>query len=281
MGNVRLGLNLEYVRHADKSFEWAVECAAEMGYAYVEPMVHWGRELLSAAGYFHSVSLLDDPLRVRRACERHGVGISGLSSHAPLCKPDVSLDYLRQAVRFAAECGAPIVVTDDGPKPTWTTADEDHALMRYVLAETVATAEPRNVTVALETHDQYTNRPDRLAKTLGLVDSPSLAINFDTGNAYLSENDPGEWLEQIIGRVVNVHAKDIPADVAAAMRGKIKGMLGCACGEGVLDWPRIVDTCLAAPQDLVLSVECGSIDDAHKSYEYLSGLLAERSSASS
>ena len=62
MGNISLGINLEFVRHDDKPFEWGVEKAAELGYEYVEPMVHWGRELLSEAGYFHSVSMLDDPL---------------------------------------------------------------------------------------------------------------------------------------------------------------------------------------------------------------------------
>ena len=61
MGKIGIGINLEFVRHEDKSFEWGVNKAAELGYEYVEPMLHWGRELLSEAGYFHSVSMLDDP----------------------------------------------------------------------------------------------------------------------------------------------------------------------------------------------------------------------------
>ncbi len=76
MAKIGLGVNMEFVRHEDKCFEWGVEKAAEFGYAYVEPMVHWGRELLSEAGYFHSVSMLDDPYRIRRACEQAGIGIS-------------------------------------------------------------------------------------------------------------------------------------------------------------------------------------------------------------
>src|ERR1700748_3752416 len=101
MSNVKVGINLEYVRHSDKSFEWAVEKAAELGYEYVEPMVHWGRELLSEAGYFHSVSMLDDPYRVKRACDRGGIELSGLSAHTPLCKPEIGAEYLKQAIRFA------------------------------------------------------------------------------------------------------------------------------------------------------------------------------------
>ena len=73
MGKIYLGVNMEFVRHDDKSFEWGVEKAAELGYEYVEPMVHLGRELLSEAGYFHSVSMYDDPHRIRLACEKAGV----------------------------------------------------------------------------------------------------------------------------------------------------------------------------------------------------------------
>jgi sugar phosphate isomerase/epimerase len=141
MGRVYLGVNMEFVRHDDKSFEWGVEKAAELGYEYVEPMVHWGRELLSEAGYFHSVSMLDDPLRIRRACEQAGIKLSGLSAHCPLCKPEISTEYLKQAIRFAAECGAPVINTDEGPKPLWTTVEEDHTMMRYVLHEAAMVAE--------------------------------------------------------------------------------------------------------------------------------------------
>ncbi len=61
MGTIHVGLNAEFSRSSDKPFEWAVERAAEMGYKYFEPMVHFGRELMSEAGYFHTVSMFDDP----------------------------------------------------------------------------------------------------------------------------------------------------------------------------------------------------------------------------
>ncbi len=103
---------MEFVRHHDMSFAASVEKAANAGYKYIEPMVHLGRELLSEAGYFHSVSMWDDPREVRRLCEKHGVRCSGLSADTPLCKPDISANYLRSAIRFAAELGAPVVNTD-------------------------------------------------------------------------------------------------------------------------------------------------------------------------
>ncbi len=277
MGKIGIGINLEFVRHADKSFEWAVNKAAELGYEYVEPMVHWGRELLSEAGYFHSVSMLDDPLRLSRACKAAGVKLSGLSSHTPLCKPEIGTEYLKQAIRFAAECGAPVVNTDEGPKPAWTTVEEDHTLMRYVLAEAAAVAEPRGILIGIEPHQQYSKTPAGLKRICNLVDSPAIGVNFDTGNSYLAGQDPVKWLKAVSPRLVHLHAKDISVQQSAAERGKVTGTpVGCACGEGVVDWPAVVKVCRKLPRDIVFSVECGTIDQARSSIEYLKKVIGSK-----
>jgi sugar phosphate isomerase/epimerase len=273
MGNIHLGLNLEFARFENGSFDWAMDKAAEIGYTYVEPMVLWGRELLSEAGYYHSRSMLDDPLRLADAATSRGLRISSLSSHAPLAKPEISVEYLRQSIRYAAEVGAPMIMVDDGPMPTWTTEAENYTLMRYTLQEAALVAERRNIKIAIETHGEYTATPERLNRLLALVDSPALTVNLDTGNSYLSMNDPAEWLEDIVGRVTHLHAKDIAAEDARRLRGKVRGMLGCACGEGVIDFPRIVKTLAGADHDVVLSVECGGLDAAMKSHAYLTGLI--------
>lgn len=274
MSKIKLGVNMEFVRHADKNFEWGVEKAAELGYEYVEPMVHWGRELLSEAGYFHSVSMLDDPYRVKRACEKAGIKLSGLSAHTPLCKPEISTEYLKQAIRFAAECGAPVVNTDEGPKPQWTTVEEDHVLMRYVLKEAAMVAEPRGIKIGLEMHQQYSKTPKGLDRIYKLVDSPAIGINFDTGNSYLGGQDPYLWLENVKADLIHLHAKDITLAQSKDERGKVTGTpVGCACGEGVIDWKRVIDICKTIPNEIVFSVECGTIEQAEKSIKYLKGLL--------
>ncbi len=274
MGKLAIGVNMEFVRDGDKAFEWGVEKAAQIGYDFVEPMVHWGRELLSEAGYFHSVSMLDDPYRVKRACEKAGIGISGLSAHCPLCKPEISCEYLKQAVRFAAECGAPVVNTDEGPKPAWTTSEEDHVLMRYVIKEAAAVAEPRGIKIGIEQHQQYSKTPTGLEKIYALVDSPAVGINFDTGNSYIAGQDPYPWLEAVASRLVHLHAKDISIQQSEAERGKVTGTpVGCACGDGVIDWAQVVAICKTVPQDIVFSVECGTVAQAEKSYEHLKNLI--------
>jgi sugar phosphate isomerase/epimerase len=274
MAKILLGVNMEFVRHDDKPFEWGVAKAAELGYEYVEPMVHWGRELLSEAGYFHSVSMLDDPLRIKRACAQSGVKLSGLSAHTPMIKPEIGVEYLKQAVRFAAECGAPVVNTDEGPKPAWTTAEEDHILMRYTLTEVAKLAEPRGILIGLEPHQQYSRTPAGLDRIWGLVKSPAIGINFDTGNSFLSGQDPYQWLESVLGRLVHLHAKDISVSQSDAERGKVTGTpVGCACGDGVIDWKRVIALCRRAPRDIVFSVECGTIEQAERSLKHLRPLL--------
>ena len=274
MANVYIGVNLEFVRHADMSFEAGIEKAAELGYEYVEPWVHWGRELMSEAGYYATISMLDDPLRIKRACEKVGVKLSGLSSHTPMCKPDVSTNYLKQAIRFAAECGAPCVNSDEGPKPAWTTEEEDHVLMKYVLTEAAAVAESRGVVIGIEPHQQYSKSPEGLEKIYQLVNSPAIGINFDTGNSYLSGHDPIKWLESIKDNLVHLHAKDISIQQSEDERGKVTGTpAGCACGEGVIDWKKVIEVCTSAPRDIVLSVECGTIEQAETSIKHLKELV--------
>ena len=274
MGRILLGVNNEFVRHGDKDFEFAVQKAAELGYEYCEPMVHWGRELLSEAGYFHSVSMLDDPLRLKDACDKAGIKMSGLSAHTPLCKPEIGCEYLKQAIRFAAECGAPVVNSDEGPKPDWTSEDEDFVLMKYVLGEAAKVAEKRNILIGIEPHQQYSKTPAGLDRIYNLIDSPAIGINFDTGNSYLAGQDPLAWLEHVLDRLIHLHAKDISMQQSEDERGKVTGTaVGCACGDGVIDWKAVIDICKKAPRDIVFSVECGTVDQAQRSIQHLKSLL--------
>lgn len=274
-GTVRLGINMEFVRHHDMSFADGVKKAAEIGYEYIEPMVHLGRELLSEAGYFHSVSMYDDPLWVKELCSRHNIKLSGLSAHTPLCKPEIGVEYLKMAVRWAAEAGAPVVNTDEGPKPFWTTKDMDYQLMTYTLKEASMVAERHGIRIGIEPHQQYSKTPDGLDSIYNLVKSPVIGINYDTGNSYLAGgSDVYEWLERVKDRLVHLHAKDISMAQSAKERGKVSGTpVGCACGEGVVDWKRVIDIVKSTGKEIVFSVECGTIDQAVTSFRHLSALI--------
>jgi sugar phosphate isomerase/epimerase len=73
---------------------------------------------------------------------------------------------------------------------------------------------------------------------------------------------------------VHVHAKDITATQSDAERGKVTGTpVGCACGDGVIDWAKVIAICKTAPRDIVLSVECGTVEQAERSIKYLKQLI--------
>jgi len=275
MGKIHIGLNTEFSRSSDKPFEWAVEKAAEMGYEYIEPMVHFGRELMSEAGYFHTVSMFDDPYRIKDACDKAGLKMSALQSHGPLGRPEVHGEYIKLAIRVAAEIGAPVINTDEGIKAKWTTEEEDHVLIKYTLQEAAFIAERRGVMIGLEPHAQYSKTPDGLDRIYNLVKSPTIGINMDTGNAYLAGQDVYAWLERVAERLVHLHAKDISVEHSEAERGKVTGTpVGCACGDGVIDWAKVIEIVKnKTPRDIVFSVECGTPDQAKRSLNHLKQLV--------
>ena len=142
--------------------------------------------------------------------------------------------------------------------------------MRYSLQEVAKVAEPRGILIGLEPHSQYSKNPDGLDRIWGLVKSPVIGINFDTGNSYLCGHDPYVWLERVKNRLVHLHAKDISIEQSNDERGKVTGTpVGCACGEGVIDWGKVIAICNTCPRDIVLSVECGTVEQAAKSIEHL------------
>ena len=274
---IEIGVNMEFIRHEDKGFAAGVERAAQLGFRYVEPMVHNGRELLSEAGYFHSISLDDEPLEVAEVLARNGVRASGLSAHCPLMRPEISVPYLQKAIRFAAAIGAPVVNTDEGVRPGWIAADDIWPVMRYTLTAALRTAERYGVAIGIEPHQSISRTTDGLWRIGSLVDSPWLGFNYDTGNAFLAGEDPYAGMEAVLPRLVHVHAKDIAVSHAEAERGKVTGTpVGCACGDGVIDWMRVAGILKKAGWSGVLSCECGTSEQAARSLVHLQKVLAER-----
>ena len=276
-GGIGIGVNLEYVRHADKNLAYGVKRAAEIGYEYVEPCFLIGRCLLSNGGYCHVTSLDTDPAEIRKLVDGAGVKISGLSAHSDLLNPEFGVLYARRGIRYAKALGCNIVqICEDMYPPKWMKEEDAYALMKIVLRSIADTCEENGVYIAIEQHGPYTSKVRSMVRILELVDSPWIRVNYDCGNTYLSGTDPYEMLEAVIDKVVHVHAKDISVKQSEAERGKVTGTaVGCACGDGVIDWKRLVSRLKKAGFKGVLSVECGTDEQAVKSLAYLKGVLKE------
>ena len=278
MARYRLTLNMEYIKNAAKGFQWGVEKAAALGYRYVEPMVHTGWDLLSEVDFFHSFSTQEDPLLMKEICDRAGIRVSSISGHSPLMKPEAAVPRLTQAIVFAAACGAKFVNTDDMNKPDWMEDDFAHAMMKYTLTKAEFVARRHGVYVCIEPHGTFSCTSKGLLGIVNLVPSPWIKVNWDTGNFYLANlEDPYEGLDRVKDQVVHMHAKDISKQHSDAERGLVTGTpVGCACGDGVVDWERIFKVLDPLDREIFLSVECGQVDEAERSLTYLKRILGDK-----
>jgi sugar phosphate isomerase/epimerase len=234
-----------------------------------------GYDLIALGGYYHTLSMEDDPLEVKGWLDELGLTPSAVSAHSPLMRPEVSVPYLTQAIRYASDLGAPAVTTDEGVKPDWMSEDQAFDIMRYSIHQVMQVAERYDIKVGLEPHRDYSVRKDTFIRMMELSDSPCWKVNWDTGNFYLGgRDDPYESLDAVADELCQLHAKDISIQQSESDRGEVTGTpVGCACGEGVVDWLRVVDILKKHGFDGVLSVECGTVDQAARSLEYLQNLL--------
>ena len=276
-GRIGVGINLEFVRHADKSLAYGIKSAARIGYKYVEPCFLMGRCLLSNAGYCHVTSMDTDPEEIKQMVGEAGVKISALSSHSDLLNPEYGVLYARKGIRYAKALGVNVVqITEDMYPPKWMTEQDAYDIMKVNLRAIAETCAENGVYLGVEQHGPYTARIQRLIRILDLVDSPWIRVNYDSGNTFLAGEDPYKMLEAVIEKVVHVHAKDISVKQAEAERGKVTGTaVGCACGDGVIDWKRIVQRLRQAGFAGVLSVECGTEAEAVRSLAHLNQVLSE------
>jgi len=273
-----IAVNMEFVRSADKSFVEGVKIASDLGYKYIEPMVHTGWELLSEVNYFHSFSMEEDPLLMKEICDAEGIKVGSLSGHSPLMKPEAAIPRLTRAIILASEVGAKFVNTDEMVKPDWMTDEEAHQIMYYTLRKVEMVAKRHGIYVCIEPHGIYTKTAAGLLKIVNLVKSPWIRVNWDTGNSYLAGiEDPYDGLELVKDHVFHVHAKDISIEQSESERGKVTGTpVGCACGQGVVDWERVLGILDPLDREIILSVECGTIEQAKDSLRFLSELIKDR-----
>jgi sugar phosphate isomerase/epimerase len=276
MADIQIGLNTEAFRHADKPLEYALAAIRKQGYRYCELNMLNGRDLLCEAGYYSAISMERDPLEVRALVESFGLKVSGVSAHAPMAQPEISIPFLTRAIEFADGLGATCVNTDEGIVPDWMTKRQAYDIIYYTLRRVLPVAERHKVHIALEPHQKYSVKLKTYLEILNLVKSPYFSCNPDTGNVFMAGEDPYAYLEAIAKRVVHVHAKDI-GGVVMNDRGKVTGVpSGCACGEGVLDWARIVKILRKTKFKGVLSVECSTEEQGLASYRHLSKILKSK-----
>jgi sugar phosphate isomerase/epimerase len=135
------------------------------------------------------------------------------------------------------------------------------------------------VGINVETHGPYTTNGDFLERLFGHFDSSYLRFNFDTGNTFISGNDPLDFLKRFRKQVAHCHIKDVAAALAESSRGEETGIgtseVPLGGGVNAENIQKCVNFLKASGWSGVLSIECSGADpNIRRSVAFLRELLA-------
>jgi sugar phosphate isomerase/epimerase len=275
---IQLGMHTDNWRVLSGSFWTAIDAAVKYHLSHIEFGVIHGQYFVNGLGYEPSVSLQSNPRALRRCLDAKGIQTSQIDAAFPMMGPDGStfgVQYVQQAIRFAAELGCPIVDTTDGASKIEGCTDEEVfriACQNY--RQCLSWAKDYQVVLDIETHGPYTTNGDFLERLFTHFDSEFLRLNFDTGNTFIAGNDPLQFLKRFRKNLSHVHVKDVSPALAAAVLGHDTGI---ACSEvpvgGGVNAENI-KKCVAYLRETrwegVLSIECCGTDECiRKSVEFL------------
>jgi sugar phosphate isomerase/epimerase len=158
---------------------------------------------------------------LRRGIEAAGMRVAMVTTYPDFTHPDPAqrereLTLEQEAVDVAAGLGAELVRVTAGQAHPETGREEGVAWAVYGLRRLVEITRDSGVTLAYENHAKpgawtytdFSQPPDIFLEIVRRTADVGLGINFDTGNAAAFSDDPVALLEQVIGRVVSVHASD-------------------------------------------------------------------------
>jgi sugar phosphate isomerase/epimerase len=282
---MKIGFHTDAFNSAYWSFDKCLAWASEHQVRFIECGVIDGVSWIHGLGYQPHVALYEDPKLLWRKMDRYGVRFSQVDAAYPLSGldgPTRGVPYVMKSIAWAAQIGCPCVDTTDGMKPPQELDEREAvALMRRSYRQILEIADAHGVTVNIEPHGYFTTKPEVMEEMLSFSESPLLGLNMDTGNTFISGQDPVAFLKRFLSRVTHVHVKDVSSSLAASTRGRQTGIAvsHCALGDGV-NADNIRD-CLILLRDYgyrgVLSMECEGQGGPmiEKSLAWLRRMMAE------
>lgn len=261
---IELGFHTDAFNSSYWNFEQCLDWARRNQLRFIECGTIDGVSWIHGLGYQPHVALWEDPVLLRKKMGRCGIQFSQLDAAFPLSIPQgatLGVEYILHSLRWAKLAGCPrIDTTDDRFRPDGMTDLEALDMMRRIYRQIVPVAEEYGIVINIEPHGYYTTKPQFMAEMLSFCDSPSLRMNFDTGNTFIAGQDPVGFLRQFRDRVSHVHVKDVSESLAAAARGDLTGIAvsHCAIGDGAN--AENIRSCLRILHEIgysgVLSIEC-------------------------
>lgn len=261
---IEIGFHTDAFNSAYWSFEKCLQWAQKNDVHYIECGTIDGVSWIHGLGYQPHVALWEDPLALRRKMDDYGVKFSQVDAAYPLSLPNAAslgTTYILNSIRWAYLAGCShIDTTDHMFKPEGQSDEEALELMKRIYGEVLEAAARYDMIINIEPHGYYTTKPEFMGRMLNFFDTPHLRMNMDTGNTFIAGQDPVAFLERFKDKVSHVHAKDVSASLAAALRGELTGIAvsNTAIGDGVNgdNIKKCFDILVDIGYDGVVSIEC-------------------------
>lgn len=281
---LKLGMHVDNWRHFDAPYEVPCQFARDHKMEYVEFGTIDGDYFVQALGYNPHIPLHSDPLKLKRYLSDLGLKMSQLDAAYPISFPEGQyrgIQYTLRAIQFAKAAGAYCVDTTDGARKAPGYSDEEvFALIKQYYRIVLEWAESYDMIINIEPHGPYTTDPDFMERIFTAFDSPYLRLNMDTGNTFISGQDPVKFMQRFRHKVSHCHIKDVSESLAKALRGQETGIATSlvSIGEGVNadNIAACIEILKSMDWDGVLSIECEAAPgNVEKSLEWLRKQIAK------
>jgi len=221
------------------TFEKCLDWAQKNDVHFIECGLIDGVSWMHGLGYLPHLSVIDDPLLLRKKMDKYGVRLSQIDAAFPLSGKEGAIyapAYVMNAIRYAKLAGCPRVCTTDGLlRPEGYTDQQAMDQMKWHYEQIIEIAEAYEIDITIEIHGYFTTNIDRLGEMLNFVKSSRLWLNLDTGNSFIAGGNPVDFANRFAKKVSHVHIKDVSKELAEKARGNDTGIAlsHAAIGDGV------------------------------------------------
>jgi len=275
---IEIGMASDNFRHEDRSIAYVFDWCKKQGCDIVEINTVNGEDFFEGLGFSPAISLGCDGLLLLNDLKHYGLKVSQLDVHYALHRWQ-SIPYMINGIKMAAVIGCPYVATTDGAEvPKGMTLEEVFTRAAYHLREALAVARTHNVGINIEPHGPLTTNLEMMVRLMKEVNDPLLGVNFDTGNTFVSGNDPVAMAKELLPWIRHFHVKDVAPELRANI-GKDTGIAASEVyvGQGINadNIRKIVDLLKANRWSGVMSLETKGEANSAKSLQWLRGVVGK------
>ncbi|MEA2420756.1 MAG: inosose dehydratase [Thermoleophilaceae bacterium] len=211
----------------------------------------------------------DDAGALQSTLEQHELALIGVYSGANFIFGDVlgeELWRIRRAAELGRRFGAEQLVVGGGAQRTQPASDEDYARLAAALDQVADIAEEHGLVATYHPHlSTIVEGPDQVDR---VFERTGIGFCPDLGHLVAAGGDAVDLVTRYADRIPYIHFKDVTADGAFV-----------PLGEGVVDFPGVVEALRSARYDGWVTVELDGYDGdpdaaAGQNREYLRELLA-------